>query len=240
MSAPPLALITGGTRGVGLATAHALATDGYDLALLYLSDDIAAAAARAALQGACRVMTLAADVSNKAEAAATVKRVREQFGRIDLLVNNVGPFVPKPLLETTLDDYELQVGGNLGSTVFMCQAVLPIMRTQGGGHIVNLGSLNAEMARGAPNVALYHALKVAVVSLSKSLARSEGPYNVRVNVVNPGMITLEGTRESIVDSIPLQRLGTAHEVANAIRWLASDEASYVTGAVINVNGGLFV
>lgn len=237
----PVALVTGGTRRIGLAIARALAVRGYALALSYHENHEAAAEAEAELSAlAPAVMTMQADVGQREGARALVATTVERFGRLDLLVNNVGPFIPSDFADTTPDAYETMVAGNLGSVFHMCQAALEPMRAQQRGVIINLGSLNAELARGAPNAALYHALKAAVVVLTRSLARSEGTHGIRANVVNPGMVDLLGTSERIVQSIPLGRLGEREEIANAVAWLASDEAAYINGAVLNVNGGLWV
>ncbi len=235
------AIITGGTRRIGLAIAHELAIAGYALVLVYRSDEQAAEQVQAVLQDlAPSVTTIRADVGTAAGAKAVLRQVQEHIGRVDVLVNNVGPFIPKPLADTTTDDYEEMVSGNLSSVFHMCTAVLPLMRAQRSGVIINLGNVNAEVARGAPNAAVYHALKTAVVVLTKSLARSEGPYGIRANVVNPGMVDTVGVGETIINQIPLRRLGMPDEVAKAVAWLASDDAAYVSGAVLNVNGGLWV
>ena len=240
MKPKKVALITGGTRRIGLAVARKLAQDGYALSLIYHRNEEAAAAALAELRPMTpHVLTLRADVSTHEGAQRAVLETQEALGRIDLLVNNVGPFMPSDLMGTTLAAYELMVGGNLGSVFHMCQAVIPLMRTQGDGCIINLGSLNAEVARGAPNAALYHALKAAIVVLTKSMARSEGPHGIRFNVVNPGMVDTLGVGKAIVNKIPLRRLGNREDIAQAVAWLASQEASYVNGAVLNVHGGLW-
>lgn len=236
-----VALITGGTRRIGRAIARRLAHQGYSLVLVYHQDDAAAASTLAELRSvAPRVTTLRADVTTRKGALDVVRQAQRVMDSIDLLVNNVGPFVPASLPETSEADYERMVAGNLHSVVYMCQATIPLMQAQGGGVIINLGNVNAEVARGAPNATVYHALKAAVVVLTKSLARSEGPHNIRVNMVNPGIVDVLGVGEKIAEQVPLQRLGTAEDVANAVAWLASEEASYVNGAVLNVNGGLWV
>lgn len=236
-----IALVTGGTRRIGLAIARRLAREGYALALTYQGDEEAAAAALADLRGNGALATvLRIDVSSRDGAQRALRESQRVFGGVDLLVNNVGPFAPGEFMETRPEAYEWMVAGNLGTVFHMCQAAIPLMREQGGGTIINLGSLNAEVARGAPNAALYHALKSAVVVLTKSLARSEGPHGIRANVVNPGMVDTLGVSDRIDEKIPLGRLGTGEDVANAVAWLASDEAAYVNGAVINVHGGLWV
>jgi 3-oxoacyl-[acyl-carrier protein] reductase len=235
-----VALVTGGTRRIGLAIARRLAREGYALALVYHEDEAAAAAALAELRPVARaITTLRLDVATPEGAARAVRETQRVLDSVDLLVNNVGPFIPGSLVETDLDAYELMVGGNLGAVFHLCREAIPLMRAQGSGHIINLGSLNAELARGAPNAALYHALKAGVVVLTRSIARSEGRYGIRANVVNPGMVDTLGVDEDIVNSIPLRRLGTGNDIANTVAWLAGNEAGYVSGAVINVHGGLW-
>lgn len=238
----PMAVITGGTRGLGLAIARRLARDGYRLALNYREDEAAAAAAIAELRPVCPDLTvIRADVSTVPGVERLVREAQHIVGSIDLWVNNVGPFVPKPLLETSDDEWDLMVAGNLASVFHTMKRVIPLMRAQGGGVIINIGSLNAEVPRGAPNTAAYNALKTAVVVLTRSAARSEGAYGIRANVVNPGMVDAVGVDpERIAGQTPLGRLIEPEEVAAAVAWLASDEASAVTGEVINVGGGLWV
>lgn len=241
MVEPKIALITGGTRGLGLAIARRLAREGYCPILNYRENEEAAAAALAELRPLSpAARTVRADVGSAEGAARAVGAAQEAFGRLDLLVNNAGPFVPTSLAETALDDWETMLHGVLGSVFLVTRLAIPLMRAQGGGNIVTLGSLNAEMARGAPNTAVYNALKSAVVVLTKSVARSEGRHGIRANVVNPGMITAAGVDLATIQAqIPLQRLGRPEEVAAAVAWLASAEAAYVSGAVLNVHGGLW-
>jgi 3-oxoacyl-[acyl-carrier protein] reductase len=241
MAEGKVALITGGTRRIGLAIARRLAREGYSLALVYHADEAAAAAALLELRSISpQITTLKLDVTTPEGARQAIQQVQHVMDSVDVLVNNVGPFVPSSLLETSVADYDAMVAGNLGSVFHMCQAALPLMREQGSGAIVNLGSLNAEVARGAPNATVYHALKAAVVVLTRSIARSEGQYGIRANVVNPGMVDTVGVGPKIADTIPLRRLGEPEEVANAVAWLVSDEAAYVNGTVLNVHGGLWV
>ncbi|MGH2542639.1 MAG: SDR family NAD(P)-dependent oxidoreductase, partial [Ardenticatenaceae bacterium] len=160
MAEGQVALITGGTRRIGLAIARRLACEGYALALTYLRDDAAAATALAELrQVTPHVTTLRLDVTTAEDAQRAVREAQRALDSVDVLVNNVGPFVPSSFMNTTVEAYEEMVAGNLGSVFHMCRAVIPLMRELGGGSIVNLGSLNAEVARGAPNAAIYQALK---------------------------------------------------------------------------------
>ncbi len=235
-----VALITGGTRRIGLAIARRLAQEGYGLSLVYQHNEAAAAAALAELRPvSTRITVLRADVSTREGAALAVRETAQILGSVDVLVNNVGPLVPGDFMSTSPEDYSLMVGGNLDSVFHMCQATIPLMRAQGKGVIINLGSLNAELARGAPNAALYHALKAAVVVVTRSIARSEGANGIRANVINPGMVDTLGASDTIAMTIPLRRLGEPEDIANAVAWLAGPEAAYVNGAVLNVHGGLW-
>ncbi len=240
-----VALVTGGTRNIGLAIAEALGKEGYSLILTYVRNKRAAEEARARLKDvAPSVVTVQSDVTSAGAVDHLFKLIADQFGRLDVLVNNVGPFIAKPIAEMSVDEWHWILDGNLSSAFYCCRAALPLMRQQGSGHIINIGSLNVELARGAPNAAAYNAAKAGLVVLTRSLARSEGPYGIRVNMVNPGFIETENTtdadRESLPPVIPLRRLGKPEDVAAAVTFLISDKAAYITGAVINVAGGLWV
>jgi len=224
---------------LGLAVARRLAQAGHALLLNYREDDRAAAEAVAVLRPLVRVHAVRADVTRPEGARAVVSAAEHHFGRVDVLVNCVGPFVAKPLAETTVEEWRLVVGGNLSSAFYMMRLVIPLMRAQGGGVIVNLGSLNAGQMRGAPGVAAYQAAKAALVVLTRSVARHEGPHGIRANVVNPGPVDPVGLPDDIVERIPLRRLPTAEDVAKAVAWLCSDEAAYISGAVLDVHGGLW-
>lgn len=235
----PVALVTGGTRRIGLAVARRLAQAGHALVLVYRQDDRAAAEAAARLRPLGPVHTVRADVSHPDGAHQAVEAAQQRFGRVDVLVNAVGPFLAKPLAETTPDEWAFLLHGNLSSAFYTMRLVIPLMRAQGGGVIVNLGSLNAGQMRGAPGVAAYQAAKAALVVLTRSVARSEGPYGIRANVVNPGIVDPVGVDPDIVGRIPLRRLATPEDVAAAVAWLCSPEAAYVNGAVLDVHGGLW-
>ncbi|MCI0478551.1 MAG: SDR family oxidoreductase, partial [Anaerolineales bacterium] len=165
-------------------------------------------------------------------------------GRIDVLVNNAGPFLVKSIFDTEIDEWRRTIDGNLSSAFYCIKYVLPSMRARKSGHIVNLGSLNAETVRGAPTTAAYNAAKAGVIVLTKSVARNEARYGIRCNVVNPGFVetyaTTDADRRELPSLVPLGSLGTANDIAEMIAFLISDKARYVTGAVVNVHGGLWV
>jgi 3-oxoacyl-[acyl-carrier protein] reductase len=239
----PVALVTGSTRGIGLAIAHRLAAEGYRIALNHRTDELAAARAlsrlRAEAPAACCIR---ADLADPVQAEALVKIVIERWGRLDALVNNVGPMIETSASETTPEQWRAMVAGNADSAFYVMHHALPALRETSGA-VVNLGSLNVEHARGADRHAAYNAAKAALVVLTRSWARSEGQHGVRVNMVSPGIIDTQplspAARQAIADRIPLGRLGRPEEVAEAVAWLLSDRAAYVSGAVLTVAGGLW-
>jgi 3-oxoacyl-[acyl-carrier protein] reductase len=242
--APPVALVTGGGRNIGRAIALRLGQDGYRVAINYRSDHAAATfgAALVAAQ-APEAALFPADVTRDDEAAGLVAAVLARWGRLDVLVNAVGPMVEGSATDTAPDDFRAMLDGNLLSAYQVTRHALPALRAVGG-RVVNLGSLNVELARGASEHAAYNAAKTALVVWTRSLARSEGPRGVRVNMVCPGVIATDDTpaalRRDLPRRVPLGRLGRPEEVAEAVAWLVSERAGYVTGAVLAVSGGLWV
>jgi 3-oxoacyl-[acyl-carrier protein] reductase len=243
------ALVTGSTRGIGRAIALRLGRDGYRVVLNYAADEGAAGealiAARAIRDDA---VLLRADVTRIDEAARLVEEVVRRCGRLDVLVNNVGPWLERPLADTTDAEWRRMVDGNLGSAFGCIRAALPVMRRQRGGSIVNVGALSAEVSPGMPLEApAYFAAKSALMMLTRSLARSEGPQGLRVNAVSPGFIETENyadweesQKSHLRATIPLGRFGRPEEVAEAVSFLVSERAAYVSGAVLHVHGGLWV
>lgn len=246
-----VALITGSARGIGRTVARRLASEGADLAL----NDLDAAALEglvAEIRGlGRRVLALPADITNTAQVNAMVQRAADEFGRIDVLINNAGGSRgPRSLLEVTDENWHDVITFNLTS-VFLCvRAVVPVMRRQGGGRIVNLASL-AGRSRSTVGGPPYAAAKAGVIGFTRHVSRELAEYGIAMNAVAPGPIATERIRqrygekpaeerERIFREIPLGRLGTPEEVASVIAFLASAEASYIVGAVIDVNGGIWV
>ncbi|HKQ97027.1 MAG TPA: SDR family oxidoreductase, partial [Candidatus Polarisedimenticolia bacterium] len=166
----------------------------------------------------------------------------------DILVNNVGPFLEKPLAATTDEEWRRMIDGNLGSAFWCARAVLPGMRARRSGSIVNIGALNAEISPGMTHDApAYSIAKTALMMLTRTLARAEGPNGIRVNAVGPGFIETESyadwspkEQERWRSQIPAGRFGRPEEVAEAVAWLVSDKATYVSGAILTVHGGLWL
>jgi len=239
MNTPGTALITGGTANLGLAIAQRLAADGWSLILNYAHDAARAARAKQQLEGANATVRIArADVTDAGEVA---RLFREAAGAapIDLLISNVGGFLAKPFLETSPKDWDGLLAVNLLSAVYCCREALPGMRARGTGSIIFVASMHADRFRATPNTLPYSVAKSGLVAMTKTLAKTEGPYGIRVNAICPGFIDTEGGQNpsGVEERIPLRRLGRPSEVAAVVGFLASNEAAYVTGEVINTHGG---
>lgn len=245
MSEEKIAIVTGSAKGIGRGIAARLARDGYTVVVNYLRDADAAAETVALAQAHTpRSLAVQADVATPEGAKRLIDETLTVFERVDVLVNNVGPFLIKSVFETEIDEWRHTIDGNLSSVFYCIKYVLPSMRAHKRGNIVNLGSLNVETVRGAPTTAAYNAAKSGVLVLTKSVARSEARYGIRCNAVNPGFIetyaTTESDRRELPPLVPLGTLGTPDDIAETIAFLVSERARYITGAVINVHGGLWV
>ncbi len=235
-------MITGGTKGIGRAVALRLARDGFTLILNYAHDDAQAGEALTTVQKLSpQSIVVKADVTDE----SGVKRLLQQAsvsGPISLWVNNVGDFLVKPFLEITLKEWEEVLDSNLTSAFLCCKTVVPHMRAHRGGQIINIGMMHTEILRAVPNTVPYTIAKAGLLILTKSLAKSEGRYGIRVNAVNPGFIETGAYSidERVEDMVPLGRTGQLAEVAAAVSFLASEEASYITGAILNVHGGAYL
>ena len=238
-----VALITGGTRGIGRGIALKLAKDGARVALGYRANKMAAQNTLRQLHAAgADCVAVEANITSAASCEQFVKTVTDRFGRLDVLVNNVGDFRWGTLAEGSLEDWQDIFASNLMSVVFMSRAALPHMRKGRWGRIVNLGAVGAERAFGQAKISAYAAAKAAVVALSRSLALEEAKNGITVNVVNPSSIdekdlSLEEARKLRDARFPIGRPPTVEDVAASVAFFASEEAEYVTGQVVNVSGG---
>jgi len=247
-----VALVTGSSRGIGKTIALKLAKAGASLVINYKSNSEAADEVVESIKkiienpakgGGRKVISIRCDVSNLADVEEMIKKVTKEFGRIDILVNNVGPFLYKSIYDTTIGEWHQIINSNLNSTFYCCKAVVPIMRKQKSGNIINIGAPNAERTQGYLKNCPYAVAKTGVVVFSKSLAKEEAKNGIRVNVINPGFIETdqytEEMKKDMPKQVPLGRLGKPEDIANAVLFLVSDEANYITGSVLNVHGGLW-
>jgi len=242
-----ICVITGAAsqRGIGRATARLFAGQGGTVVILDLDEGQAAAAA-AELGDAHR--GFACDVTDRQACITALDRVVNEFGRIDVLINNAGISQPLKIMDIAPENYDAVTDVNLRGTLYMSQAAIPQMRKQRSGAIVCISSVSAQRGGGIFGGPHYSAAKAGVLGLAKAMARELGPDGIRVNSVTPGLIQTDITggkltpdlKAEILKGIPLNRLGDADDVGNACLFLASDLSSYITGATIDVNGGMLI
>lgn len=235
-----VAIVTGAGRGIGKAIASRLAKDGMNVAIVDINLDTARAAAEEiAAQYGVETLALPCDVSQEDSVNQTVQAVLDRFGTIDVLVNNAGILsLKKPFVEYTKAEWDKIFGINFMGDVFFCRAVIPTLKAKGSGRIINMSSQSAETG-GLAASPIYAASKAAVWCMTKSLAGELGASNITVNAVAPGYIMTEMTKDAgyRADMVPMKRLGTPEDVADAVSFLAGDDSRYVTGLILDINGG---
>jgi 3-oxoacyl-[acyl-carrier protein] reductase len=239
-----VAIVTGGSRGIGRAISLRLARAGADVAVVFAGNREKAEAVVSEIQEmGRRSLAIQADVSQAEQVDAMVKQVIEEFGRIDILVNNAGITRDNLLLRLKEEDWDAVMSTNLKG-VFLCtKAVTRQMMKQRFGRIINISSVVGLI--GNPGQANYVAAKAGVIGLTKTAARELASRGITVNAIAPGFIETdmtavlgEETREQMLGQIPLGRFGSAEDVAGAVAFLASDDAAYITGQTLNVDGGM--
>jgi len=242
-----VALVTGASRGIGRAVAVTLAKGGASVALNYAGNEAAAAEALQLVQeaGAPRAKLYKFDVGDPAACQAAVEAIVGEWGGLHVLVNNAGIALDQLVMRIKDEDWNRQLQVNLTGAFNLTRAATRPMMKQRGGAIVNLTSVVGEM--GNAGQAAYAATKAGLIGLTKAVARELASRGVRVNAVAPGYVDTdmtqalpEAARTKLQELIPLARIGTAQDVADAVAYLASDRASYVTGEVLRVNGGMYM
>jgi NAD(P)-dependent dehydrogenase (short-subunit alcohol dehydrogenase family) len=232
-------------RGLGMATAKLFASEGARVAILDLNAEQAKAAAA---EVGNQHIGLACNVTDLQQCRSAIGEALGAFGRIDVLVNNAGITQPLKLMEIKPENYEAVTDVSLRGSLYISQAVVPHMRERKSGSIICLSSVSAQRGGGVFGGPHYSAAKAGVLGLAKAMARELGPDGIRVNSITPGLIQTDITagkltddmKREILKGIPLTRLGEAKDVAGACLFLASDLSSYITGAVIDVNGGMLI
>jgi 3-oxoacyl-[acyl-carrier protein] reductase len=244
-----VAVVTGGSRGLGLGIARSLAAEGCHL-VLAARDSQALAAVQEELQALrVQVVTMACDLTTPQAPGALAQAALQHFGRVDILVNNVGGNRRKEFVATTEEDWELLLNWNLLSHVRLTRALLPSMRARRQGVVIFISSIFGREA-GGKGLSLYNTTKAALISLAKILSLEEAPHGIRVLSVAPGSIRFpggswdrraqedpEGIAQFVAQNLPYGRFGTVEEVASVVTFLASPRASLITGACIPVDGG---
>lgn len=240
------ALVTGASRGIGRAIAIALAEAGADVAINYSGSEAAAAETAQAVEALGRsAIVIKANVGKAGEFEAMVKEVIEQFGVIDILVNNAGITRDNLIMRMKEDEFDQVIETNLKGVFNGIKAVTRSMMKQRSGRIINISSVVGVL--GNPGQANYVAAKAGVIGLTKASARELASRGITVNCVAPGFIQTEMTdklpeemRQTLSGQIPLARLGDPSDIANAVRFLASDASAYMTGQTIHVDGGMYM
>jgi 3-oxoacyl-[acyl-carrier protein] reductase len=236
------ALITGASRGIGKACAQALASSGHRVVVAARSAEKLEEVAK---EIGSEAFVLEMDLANRDSIMNGMARAAKEFGRIDVLVNNAGIAKDGLAVRMKQADWEAVLGTNLSGAFYAIQQVLQGMMRERWGRIINISSVVGEM--GNPGQANYVASKAGLIGLTKSLAQEVGSRNITVNAVAPGFIGTDMTSElsdelkqKMIDNTPLRRMGTPEDVAAAVKFLASDEAAFITGHVLDVNGGIYM
>jgi NAD(P)-dependent dehydrogenase (short-subunit alcohol dehydrogenase family) len=245
------ALITGAGRGIGRAIAYKMANEGAMVALADIDFESAQSAAEELLKQDCQALAIQTDITRETEVQAAVSQLIERFGRVDILVNNAGKNFYYDATTMSEADWDNALNVDVKGAWLCCKHVLPSMKAAKAGSIINIASVHARIT--APGHFPYAAAKSALVGLTRNLALDYAPYNIRVNAICPGWVrtTLvqgwfdqqvdpKAAEDRVLSFQPLRRIGTPEEIANFVAFVASDEASFITGAELVIDGGMSI
>lgn len=231
-----VALVTGSAKGIGRAIVLALAEKGFDVAVHYQSSQTAAEQTRQdAEKRGVRAIKVAADVTRVQEAQQLIQAVAEQLGGLQVLVNNVGDYLKKPIDQTTPEEWHSMLDSNLNAPFYLTQAALPYLSKTGYGRVINIGFAGAQNLLARSGITPYVIAKTGLIIYSKSLAQRMAAQGVTVNVVSPGVA--ENSISKPVDEIPMGRLAYLEELARAVLFFVDEANGYLTGQVVEVSGG---
>jgi|UniRef100_A0A7C3HT56 NAD(P)-dependent dehydrogenase (short-subunit alcohol dehydrogenase family) len=231
-----VALVTGSARGIGRAIVLALARQGFDVAVHYHQSALEAEQTRQeALQHGVRAIRVQADVTQVKEAQGLIEEVAGQLGGLQVLVNNVGNYLKKPIEATTPEEWQAMLDSNLNAPFYLTQAALPYLSQTGYGRVVNIGFAGAQNLLARPEITPYVIAKTGLILYSKALAQRLAPRGITVNVVAPGVA--ENSVSKPLNEIPMGRLAHLEELARAVLFFVDEQSSYITGQVVEVSGG---
>ena len=246
-----VAFITGAGRGIGRAIAFKMAREAALVALVEIDFESAQSAADQLIALGCQAIAIQTDITREAEVQAAVAQVMQRFGRIDILVNNAGKNFYYDATTMTEADWDNAMTVDVKGAWLCCKHILPSMKAAQGGSIINIASVHARIT--APHHFPYAAAKSALVGLTRNLALDYAPYNIRVNAICPGWVRTslvqgwfdtqpdpKAAEDRVLSFQPLQRIGTPEEIANFVAFVASDEASFITGSELVIDGGMSI
>lgn len=241
-----IAVVTGGASGIGRASVLKLCQNGYSAAIVYNSSEAEAKAFASELSSYhYAVAAIKCDVSDSSEVKKMIDTMTSTLGEPTLLVNNAGIAQQKLFTDITDDDWNRMLGVNLTGTFYMCRGVLPFMIRKKRGKIINISSMWGQV--GASCEVHYSAAKAGIIGLTKALAKEVAPSGISVNCIAPGVVDTKmmasfsaEDKAALCEEIPMERIATPEEIADTVAFLASDAASYITGQIIGVNGGMVI